>query len=169
MIVSQIQKIHRFRTSILEAPVYIWMRSGVLFSILPVISLLFSADRITMSLIFPKLWNVSDGMLCGDAVSVIYEAHLTVRVRALSACSKLLTTIMILRSKEGNYAWTGSESDRQFHYDQISRWKTVTFPDHRNRTILSGRHQSRQLGLSSIKGDFGQLQPMIQMYLMVLR
>lgn len=31
----------------------------VLFSILPVISLLFSADRITMSLIFPRqLWNV---------------------------------------------------------------------------------------------------------------
>ena len=38
----------------------------------------------------------ADGMLCGDAVSVIYEGSLTVRIQVLSACSKLLTTIMIL-------------------------------------------------------------------------
>ena len=35
------------------------------------------------------------------------------------------------------------------------RWKNRYFPDHRNRTILSGRHQSGNWVYLHYKGDFG--------------
>ena len=92
----------------------------------------------------------ADGMLCGDAVSVIYEGSLTVRIQALSACSKLLTTIMILpKVKEGTTRGQVQNLTANSITIRSKGGKTVTFPITGTEQYYQGA-SSRQLGLSSL-------------------